>query len=86
MISRGFVAAVAAYLAWGLFPIYFKALREVPPLEILAHRIAWSLAFLAILVTLRRPSCVPPPPAGGCCLTSPPPPCSPPTGSSSSGR
>ena len=52
--SRGFVAALAAYLAWALFPAYFKMLRAVPPLEILAHRVAWSLAFLTVLVTLRR--------------------------------
>ena len=52
--GRGFVAALAAYLAWGTFPIYFKALREVPSLQILAHRIFWSAVFLAGLVTARR--------------------------------
>jgi len=44
--ARGFTAAVAAYLAWGFLPIYFKALHGVPPLEILAHRIAWSVLLL----------------------------------------
>jgi chloramphenicol-sensitive protein RarD len=53
--SRGLVAALATYLTWGaLFPIYFKTLSAVPPLEILAHRIVWSTTFLALLVTAQR--------------------------------
>jgi chloramphenicol-sensitive protein RarD len=51
--ARGFAAAVAAYSAWGLFPAYFKALRGVPALEVLAHRVVWSMAFLALLVSAR---------------------------------
>ena len=51
--ARGFAAAFAAYFAWGLFPAYFKAIGAVPPLEILAHRVVWSMAFLALLVTAR---------------------------------
>lgn len=43
---RGLLAALAAYLAWGVLPIYFKALGPVPPPEILAHRIAWSVLLL----------------------------------------
>lgn len=50
----GFVFALLAYLAWGLFPVYFHALKGVPAPEILAHRILWSAAFLAVLVTLAR--------------------------------
>ena len=52
--ARGFAAALAAYLLWGLFPIYFKAVRSVGPLEILAHRVVWSLAFLIVLITWQR--------------------------------
>jgi chloramphenicol-sensitive protein RarD len=52
----GVLLAVAAYGAWGVFPVYFKVVREVPPLEILAHRIVWSFALLVvILLALRRP-------------------------------
>jgi chloramphenicol-sensitive protein RarD len=51
---RGFAAALAAYVAWGLFPLYFKAIKRVPPLEILAHRVVWSMALLAVLVTWQR--------------------------------
>jgi chloramphenicol-sensitive protein RarD len=49
----GLAPALAAYLSWGVFPLYFKALRRVPPLEILAHRVVWSTVFLAILVLAR---------------------------------
>lgn len=44
----------AAYLSWGLIPMFFKTLRHVQPLEILAHRVLWSAVFLAGLVTLSR--------------------------------
>jgi chloramphenicol-sensitive protein RarD len=47
----GLAYGLAAYLAWGLLPLYFRALRGVPPLEILAHRIAWSVLLLAALTT-----------------------------------
>ena len=50
----GFAFALAAYLAWGVFPLYFKALKQVPPPEILAHRVVWSAVFLALLVTATR--------------------------------
>lgn len=52
--SAGVMAAASAYLLWGLFPLYFKALRGVPPPEVLAHRIAWSVLFMAALVTVLR--------------------------------
>jgi chloramphenicol-sensitive protein RarD len=51
---RGLVYAFAAYGAWGIFPLYFKAMRGVDAPEILAHRVAWSAVFLAGLVTLQR--------------------------------
>jgi len=51
----GLAYGLSAYLAWGLLPLYFRALHGVPPLEILAHRIAWSVLLLAGLTTwLRR--------------------------------
>jgi chloramphenicol-sensitive protein RarD len=46
----GFVAALAAYLAWGLFPLYFRALRQISPFAILAHRVVWSAAFLLLVL------------------------------------
>jgi len=50
----GAAFAVAAYGSWGLNPIYFKALAEVPALEILGHRTVWSVLLLAGLITLMR--------------------------------
>lgn len=43
-----------AFVMWGLLPIYWKALSHVRPTEVLAHRIVWSLAVLAALLTVRR--------------------------------
>jgi chloramphenicol-sensitive protein RarD len=46
-------AAVAAFLMWGLFPLYWKRLAGVPALEVVAHRTAWGLVSVAAWVTLR---------------------------------
>lgn len=53
-MRTGIFSAALAFLLWGLFPLYFHALREVPSLQILAHRMFWSLAFLLIVLALRR--------------------------------
>lgn len=45
---------IAAFGAWGLFPLYWKMLQHVPALEILSHRMTWSLAFVLLLLLLRR--------------------------------
>ncbi|MBI3900417.1 MAG: EamA family transporter RarD [Gammaproteobacteria bacterium] len=52
--KAGVVYATLAYLAWGVFPIYFKALQEVAPLEVLVHRVLWSLGFLLIVLAWQR--------------------------------
>lgn len=49
----GVIYGLAAFGAWGLLPLYFKSVGSVPPLEVLAHRIVWSLALL-LLVTVAR--------------------------------
>jgi len=48
----GLLAGIAAYLLWGLFPLYWPLLEPAAPVEILAHRIAWSLLFLAGVLAL----------------------------------
>ena len=53
-MRSGIIYAALAFLCWGLFPIYFHALGEVPPLQILAHRMLWSLGFLLVVLLLRR--------------------------------
>lgn len=50
----GMLYAAVAYASWGLFPIYFKALQAIPPADILAYRIIWSLGFLFIVLAWRR--------------------------------
>jgi chloramphenicol-sensitive protein RarD len=53
-MNKGVVYAAGAYIIWGLLPLYWKALDDVPAGQILAHRIVWSLAFVGLALTLRR--------------------------------
>lgn len=46
----GIAAALGAYTLWGLVPIFFKQLGSVPALEIIAHRVVWSLLLVAALL------------------------------------
>src|ERR1044072_997422 len=50
----GLIFGLSAYTLWGFLPLYFKLLTAVSPTEIVAHRIIWSLVFLAGLVLLWR--------------------------------
>ena len=50
----GLLLGVAAYLCWGFMPLYFHLIARVPAAEIVAHRIIWSLLFLAALIAVRR--------------------------------
>jgi chloramphenicol-sensitive protein RarD len=54
LYKTGLVYALMSYSIWGIFPLYWKLLLHVPPQQILAHRIVWSLAFLVILLAWRR--------------------------------
>src|SRR6185369_12806660 len=49
---RGVLCGLTAYLVWGFCPLFFKTVAHVPPLEVVAHRIVWSMLFLALLVTV----------------------------------
>jgi chloramphenicol-sensitive protein RarD len=49
-VKSGVIFAICAYTMWGIAPIYFKALATVPPLEIVMHRVIWSVIFLAVLI------------------------------------
>jgi chloramphenicol-sensitive protein RarD len=48
--SRGSLSAACAYIIWGLLPIYWKALEQVPAKEILCHRVIWSMGFTLLLI------------------------------------
>ena len=50
----GILYATLAYVAWGLFPLYFRQLQAVPALEVIAHRTLWSMVFVAVLLVARR--------------------------------
>jgi chloramphenicol-sensitive protein RarD len=50
----GVVYAASAFLIWGISPIYWKALRAVPALEIILHRMVWSFFFLVPLIIIMR--------------------------------
>ena len=52
-VRDGLIFGVFAYTIWGLFPIYLKLLSSVSALEILSHRILWSVPFGALLIALR---------------------------------
>ncbi|MFN2363986.1 MAG: EamA family transporter RarD [Halarsenatibacteraceae bacterium] len=49
----GVIYGVLAFTAWGLLPIYWKLLNQVPALEILAHRIVWSFVFVTALLIVK---------------------------------
>ncbi|MEV2236595.1 EamA family transporter RarD [Micromonospora sp. NPDC049891] len=53
-LRLGYLYGLGAYLLWGFFPLYFKLLRPAGPLEILAHRVVWSVAFVALLLVALR--------------------------------
>jgi chloramphenicol-sensitive protein RarD len=52
----GFLYGLAAYALWGVLPIYFKAIARIPAVDIVAHRVLWSLPFLAVLIGFAKGS------------------------------
>lgn len=50
--ARGTAAAFAAYAMWGIFPLYWKQLKAVEALQVLAHRIVWAAVFCLLLVAI----------------------------------
>lgn len=50
----GVIYAISAYLIYGFMPIYMNLLSRVPPTQIMAHRVIWSLVLLAVVASLSR--------------------------------
>ena len=50
----GILSAVVAFLWWGLFPLYWNLVHDVSALEVLAHRVFWSLGFVLIIVFVTK--------------------------------
>lgn len=53
-MNRGIVYAFSAYLLWGFLPVFWKAVQVATPLEILSHRIVWSLLLLVGILAYRQ--------------------------------
>jgi chloramphenicol-sensitive protein RarD len=53
-MKKGIWYAVAAYAIWGLFPIYWKRLNQVPALQLLSHRIVWSCVIVLGFIVVSR--------------------------------
>jgi chloramphenicol-sensitive protein RarD len=53
-MKRGIWSAAAAYVMWGLFPLYWHALEGVPALELIMHRIIWSCLLLGLVLVVTK--------------------------------
>ena len=51
--KKGILYGVAAYVIWGLLPVYWKQVQNVPTMEILANRFLWSAVFIVLLLAVR---------------------------------
>jgi chloramphenicol-sensitive protein RarD len=52
--NSGLIAGIGAYVMWGLVPLYWPLLKPASAMEILSHRVVWSLVFLLIIVYLKK--------------------------------
>jgi chloramphenicol-sensitive protein RarD len=50
----GIVCGLAAYLTWGLVPLFFKRIAEIPADEIIAHRVVWAMVLMTLVIGLGR--------------------------------
>jgi len=53
-LNKGVLYAISAYALWGLLPLFWKLLEDVPAFQILCHRISWSLVFLIFIHMIRK--------------------------------
>jgi chloramphenicol-sensitive protein RarD len=49
-MNKGIWYALGAYVFWGLFPIYWKWLQDIPALQVIGHRVSWSFIFLMVVI------------------------------------
>jgi len=50
----GLIFGITAYVLWGLLPVYWKALQDIPAYEILCHRMIWSFIFLYLILAIKK--------------------------------
>ena len=53
-MNKGILYGLGAYIMWGLFPIYWKWLQDIPALQVIGHRIIWSFIMLTIVMLVAR--------------------------------
>jgi len=53
-MNKGLIYAIIAYFLWGIFPVFWKALQNVPAKEILCHRMVWSFVFVLLILINKR--------------------------------
>jgi len=53
-MNPGILYATLAYMVWGLFPLYFRQIADVPALEVVMHRTVWSLLFVVLLLLVLK--------------------------------
>lgn len=53
-MNKGILSGIAAYVLWGVFPLYWKLLGHVEPVQIIGHRIMWSFLFLTGILIARK--------------------------------
>lgn len=53
-MRKGIWYALAAYGIWGLFPLYWKPLHDIPALQIIGHRIGWSFILLVVIILVTK--------------------------------
>ncbi|MGV3513041.1 MAG: EamA family transporter RarD [Novosphingobium sp.] len=53
-LRRGLAAALAAYVMWGLLPLYFRALHAVPPMELVGWRVLFTVPVCFVIISFRK--------------------------------
>jgi len=53
-MNKGLIQAVGAYMVWGISPVFWKGLSEIPAMYSLTHRMFWTFVVMALIQTLRR--------------------------------
>ena len=52
--QKGILAILISGIIWGFSPLYYKVLGHVPPVELLAHRVVWSVVFFVAVLSFQR--------------------------------
>ncbi len=53
-MNKGIWYGIGAYVAWGLFPIYWKWLHNIPAVQLISHRVLWSFLMLLVFILVSR--------------------------------